>query len=68
MIILNEKLLSPKEVAEAGLLSLTAQWSLRKSGDLTYLRIGKKIFYRESDIQSFLGRCEVVGKDKAKAI
>ncbi len=61
MIINQKELFSPKQLAETGLLSLVSQWHMRRAGKLTHLRIGRKIFYRASDIETLIESSVVKG-------
>lgn len=54
---MNSTLLPPDETARRlGLTSeaVLAQWRHHKRYPLHYVRIGKKIFYREEDVQDFI--------------
>lgn len=39
----NEQLITPKELAAAGVMSLVTQWSLRKSGQLSFSKYRTKV-------------------------
>lgn len=57
--ILNKKLTTPNELANANVgLSLVTQWQKRKSGELKFLRVGKKIFYTPEHLTEFFANCE----------
>ena len=57
--ILNQKLFTPNELANANVgLSLVTQWNKRKTGELKFLRVGKKIFYTPEHIDNFFANCE----------
>lgn len=58
MVELNEKLFTPKQVAEKKILSLVQQWKERKLGRLNCYRIGKKILYSEKHLTDHLALCE----------
>jgi len=55
---LNEKLFTPKELAEMKILSLVQQWKERKKGRLHCYRVGRKIMYSSKHISDFLALCE----------
>lgn len=59
MTELNEKLLTPKELAEMKVLSLVQQWKERKAGRLKCYRIGRKILYGSiTHLAPYLALCE----------
>jgi hypothetical protein len=66
MEILGVKLLTPRQVAESGLISLVKQWQMRKTGELEYLRIGRKIFYKSEHIQKLFENSVVLVGRKSK--
>ena len=51
-------LMTPKELADRGVLSLLNQRKFRGDGSLKYCRIGRKIFYGENHISDFLALFE----------
>lgn len=51
-------LLTPKNVAELGIMSYVKQWQERKAGRLNHYKIGKKIFYSQAHIETYLKACE----------
>ena len=54
----KQQLLTPHELHEANVgLSLVSQWQKRKSGELKFLRVGKRIFYTPEFITEFLAGC-----------
>jgi hypothetical protein len=53
-----ENLITPKELAERGVLSLVTQWKERNRGRLKFYQIGRKILYDERHISDFLTLCE----------
>ena len=55
---LLDKLYTPKQIAERGILSLVTQWKERNNGRLKYYQMGRKILYSESHISDYLGLCE----------
>ena len=58
----KEKLITPNQLANMGILSLVAQWQLRKSGALQHYRVGRKILYSQRHIDGFLANCERGGE------
>jgi hypothetical protein len=54
----GEQLYTPKDLAERGIMSHVKQWSERKAGRLGFLRIGRKILYRQSHVDSYFALCE----------
>jgi hypothetical protein len=55
---LLEKLYTPKELDERGIISLVYQWQMRKSGKLNYYKLGTKILYSEKHLKDFFALCE----------
>ena len=55
---LLDKLYTPKQIAERGILSLVTQWKERNSGRLKFYQMGRKILYSETHISDYLGLCE----------
>ncbi len=59
---MNDKLMTTKEAASK--LAVTegtlANWRSERSQQLTYIKVGKAVRYRESDIASFLERNTVL--------
>ncbi len=60
----QEKLYTPNDIARMGIMSLVMQWQERKSGRLSHYRIGRKILYSQSHLDSYFERCEHRGEDK----
>lgn len=54
----SEKLYTPNEIAEQGIMSLVKQWQERKSGRLLCYRIGKKILYSQKHLDAYFALCE----------
>jgi hypothetical protein len=54
----NEKLITPKELANAGVISTVKQWEERKAGRLNCYRIGAKVLYGQKHIDEYLALCE----------
>lgn len=61
----NEKLYTPNNIAELGILSLVKQWQERKSGRLKHYKIGKKILYSHAHIEAYLQSCEQTNETTA---
>lgn len=55
---LLDKLFTPKQIAERGIISLVTQWKEREKGRLEYYQIGRRILYSEDHINDFLALCE----------
>ena len=55
---MNEKLYTPKELADLKILSLVQQWKERKAGRLKCYRIGKKILVGQKHLSDYLALCE----------
>jgi hypothetical protein len=55
---LLDKLYTPKQIAERGILSLVTQWKERNNGRLKFYQIGRKILYSEAHISEYLSLCE----------
>lgn len=54
----GERLYTPNELAERGILSLVKQWELRKAKRLGFLALGRKILYRQRDLDAYFAACE----------
>jgi hypothetical protein len=46
--------LTPKQLAEQGVMSLVKQWQERKAGRLRCYRAGRKILYTEAHLIAYL--------------
>lgn len=57
---LLDKLFTPKQIADRGILSLVTQWKEREKGRLKFYRIGRKILYSEAHVNGYLAQCETV--------
>jgi len=57
-----EQLSTPKMLEENGFLSLTRQWQMRRDGKLKYLKIGRKIYYRASDLDALFKASEMTAE------
>lgn len=55
---LTEKLYTPKEVSDLGVLSLAKQWQERKTGRLQCYRLGRKILYGQKHLDAYFALCE----------
>lgn len=55
---LLDKLFTPKQIADRGILSLVMQWKKRSSGQLKFYQVGRKILYSEKHIKDYLASCE----------
>lgn len=55
---IEETLRTPKQIADSGVMSLVVQWRKRKSGELKFYQIGRKILYSADHLQDFLEACE----------
>ena len=55
---LLDKLFTPKQLADKNIMSLVSQWQKRKSGELKFYRIGRKILYSEAQINDYLAQSE----------
>ena len=53
MIEAHEKLFTPKELDEKGVLSLVTQWKERELGRLKCYRFGRKILYGEKHLADY---------------
>lgn len=54
----GERLYTPKELDESGVLSLVKQWQERKAGRLQAYRVGRKILYGQRHLNAYLAKCE----------
>lgn len=55
--IVGEKLITQKELAEAGVMSRVTQWKERKANRLKYRCIAGKIYYTEANIKDYFAGC-----------
>jgi hypothetical protein len=60
---LQEKLYSPKEIAELKILCLASQWKERRCGRLHCYRLGRKIFYGQKHLDDYFALCESSGAE-----
>ena len=64
--IYDTKLLTPDEVSRSGLMSRSKQLHLRKSGELDFIRVGRRVFYSESAIEKLLRTGTVESKQDGR--
>jgi excisionase family DNA binding protein len=50
----EDRLLTRNQLADMLGISLTSIWSKMKNGELPFMRLGKKIYFRESEINKIL--------------
>jgi hypothetical protein len=58
----GERLYTPNELSESGIMSHVKQWQERKSGRLQYYRVGRKILYGQRHLDAYLALCESSNK------
>ena len=54
----GERLYTPKDLNDARVISHVRQWQLRKSGELGFYQFGRKIYYGQRHLDTFLASCE----------
>jgi hypothetical protein len=54
----GERLYTPNEIAESGIMSQVKQWQERKSGRLSCYRIGRKVLYGQHHLDAYFLLCE----------
>ena len=54
----GERLYTPNDLAERGIMSLVKQWQERKAKRLGFLALGRKILYRQRDLDAYFAACE----------
>ena len=54
----KEKLITPKELNDARIVSLAKQFEERKAGRLKCYRIGTRVLYAQKHIDDYLTLCE----------
>ncbi len=59
----GERLYTPNELAECGIMSLVRQWQERKFGRLQCYRLGRKILYGQKHLDAYFALCEMSGID-----
>lgn len=64
----GERLYTPNELSERGIMSLVKQWEERKAGRLQHYRIGgkKKILYGQHHLDAYFALCESEGQTGGK--
>lgn len=62
----GERLYTPNELAERGIMSLVMQWQERKSGRLPHYRIGRKVLYSQRHLDSYFAGCERGAESESK--
>lgn len=55
---LLDRLFTPKQLAQRGIMSLVRQWQERRSGRLGYFQLGRRIFYSQKHLSDYLADCE----------
>ncbi len=63
----GERLYTPNEVAERGIMSLVKQWQERRAGRLGAYRIGRKILYGQNHLDSYFALCDKPAVEKEEA-
>ena len=59
VLVENERLFTPKQVADAGILSLASQYELRRSNQLSFYKVaGSKIMYAQKHLDQYFASCE----------
>ncbi len=54
----GERLYTPNEVAECGIMSLVKQWQERKAKRLGAYRVGRKILYGQKHLDAYFAACD----------
>jgi hypothetical protein len=54
----GERLYTPNDLSESGIMSHVKQWQERKSGRLQCYRIGRKILYGQRHLDAYFSLCE----------
>jgi hypothetical protein len=49
----NEQLFTPKQVADAGILSLASQYELRRSKQLSFFKVDGSILYSQKHLDQY---------------
>jgi hypothetical protein len=57
--LLDEQFYTPNDLAERGIMSHVKQWQERNAKRLGFLRIGRKILYRQRHLDEYFQLCEV---------
>jgi hypothetical protein len=61
----GERLYTPNDLAEGGIMSHVKQWQERKAGRLQCYRVGRKILYGQRHLDAYFALCESSGEQKA---
>jgi FMN phosphatase YigB (HAD superfamily) len=54
----HEKLFTPRDLAEQGIMSDVKQWQERKAKRLGFYQLGRKIYYSQTHLAAFFASCE----------
>jgi len=54
----GERLYTPNDLAENGIMSHVKQWQERTAKRLGFLRLGRKILYKQSHLDAYFAACE----------
>jgi hypothetical protein len=54
----GERLYTPNEVAESGIMSLVKQWQERKAKRLDAYYMGRKILYGQKHLDAYFASCD----------
>jgi hypothetical protein len=54
----GERLYTPNDLAEGGIMSHVKQWQERKIGRLQCYRVGRKILYGQRHLDAYFALCE----------
>lgn len=54
----GERLYTPNDLADSGIFSQVKQWQERTAKRLGFLRLGRKILYRQSHLDAYFASCE----------
>ena len=60
----GEKLYTPNDLAERGILSHVKQWQLRKEAKLHFYQCGRKILYGQKHLDAYFASCEQKGAER----
>jgi len=58
----GERLYTPNDLAECGIMSHVKQWQERKAGRLQAYRIGRKVLYGQRHLDAYFAACESAGQ------
>ncbi|HEX8264721.1 MAG TPA: hypothetical protein VF596_04810 [Pyrinomonadaceae bacterium] len=53
VLVENEPLFTPKQVADAGILSLATQYELRRSRQLSFIKVDGSILYSQKHLDRY---------------